>query len=153
MAEVARNPLALVELAGELTAGELSGAVPLSWPLRFGGGWRICTWPGCWALAVDTQTLLLVAAADPSGDPALVAKAAGQLGIDAETGEAAGTDRLVAWEPRVRFPAPADPVGGLLRGPVRGAAPRACGAGPGHRPRRRPGPAGLAPGSGRGRAG
>src|SRR5262249_42706936 len=34
-ADVAGNPLALVELAGELTAGELSGAVPLGWPLRF----------------------------------------------------------------------------------------------------------------------
>ena len=37
VAGVAGNPLALVELAGELTAAELSGAVPLGWPLRFGG--------------------------------------------------------------------------------------------------------------------
>src|SRR5262249_26270609 len=37
-------------------------------------------------------------------------------------------------------PAPADPVGGLLRRPGRPAPPRACRAGPGHRPRPRPGP-------------
>jgi hypothetical protein len=37
VAGVAGNPLALVELAGELTPDELSGAVPLGWPLRFGG--------------------------------------------------------------------------------------------------------------------
>ena len=37
VAGVAGNPLALVELAGELTSAELSGTVPLSWPLRFGG--------------------------------------------------------------------------------------------------------------------
>ena len=36
-ADTAGNPLALVELAGELTPAELSGAVPLRWPLRFGG--------------------------------------------------------------------------------------------------------------------
>src|SRR5690348_6738668 len=34
---VAGNPLALVEAAAELTAAELSGAVPLGWPLRFAG--------------------------------------------------------------------------------------------------------------------
>jgi DNA-binding CsgD family transcriptional regulator len=117
VAGVAGNPLALVELAGELTAGELSGAVPLSWPLRFGGRLEELYLARVRALAADTQTLLLVAAADPSGDPALVAKAAGQLGIDAETGEAAGTDRLVAWEPRVRFRHP------LIRSAAYYAAP------------------------------
>jgi tetratricopeptide (TPR) repeat protein len=44
-----------------------------------------------------------VAAADPTGDPALVYQAAGQLGAGAEAGEAAGARRLVSWQPRVRF--------------------------------------------------
>jgi hypothetical protein len=74
---VAGNPLALVELAGELTAGELSGAVPLGWPLRFGGRLEELYLARVRALAADTRTLLLVAAADPSGDPAVGAKAAG----------------------------------------------------------------------------
>jgi hypothetical protein len=102
-ADTAGNPLALVELAAELTAAELSGAEPLDWPLRFGGRLeelyrsQVRTLPG------DTQTLLLLAAADPTGEPALIWNAARNLGIDPEAGEAAGVERLVSWEPRVRF--------------------------------------------------
>ena len=103
VAGVAGNPLALVEAAGELTPEELSGAKPLGWPLRFGGRLEERYLARVRALPVDTQTLLPVAAADPTGDPALVAKAAGQLGIGPEAGEAAGTQRLVSWQPRVRF--------------------------------------------------
>jgi len=100
---VAGNPLALVELAGELTPEELSGAVPLSWPLRSGGRLEELYLARVRALPDDTQTLLLVAAADPTGDPALVTEAAGQLGIDPDGDEVAGTGLLVSWEPRVRF--------------------------------------------------
>jgi DNA-binding CsgD family transcriptional regulator len=103
VAGVAGNPLALMELAGELTPAELSGAVPLSWPLRFGGRLEELYLARVRALPVDTQTLLAVAAADPTGDPALVAKAAGQLGTGPEAGEAAETRRLVSWQPQVRF--------------------------------------------------
>ena len=117
VAGVAGNPLALVELAGELTAEELSGAVPLSWPLRFGGRLQELYLARVRALPVDTQTLLAVAAADPTGDPALVAKAAGQLGTGPEAGEAAETQRLVSWQPRVRFRHP------LIRSAAYYAAP------------------------------
>ena len=117
VAEVAGNPLALVELAGELTAEELSGAVPLGWPLRFGGRLEELYLSRVRALPVDAQTLLAVAAADPTGDPALVAKAAGQLGAGREAGEAAETQRLVSWHPRVRFRHP------LIRSAAYYAAP------------------------------
>ena len=117
VAGVAGNPLALVELAGELTAGELSGAVPLGWPLRFGGRLEELYLARVRALPRDTQTLLLVAAADPTGDPVLVAGAAGQLGAGPEAGEAAGTGRLVSWGPRVRFRHP------LIRSAAYYAAP------------------------------
>ena len=119
VAGVAGNPLALVELAGELTPAELSGAVPLSWPLRFGGRLEELYLARVRALPGDTRTLLLAAAADPSGDPELVRKAAGQLGIDPEAGEAAGTQRLVCWEPRVQFRHP------LIRSAAYYAAPAA----------------------------
>jgi len=69
------------------------------------------------ALPVDTQTLLAVAAADPTGDPALVAKAAGQLGTGLEACEAAEIQRLVSWQPRVRFRHP------LIRSAAYYAAP------------------------------
>jgi DNA-binding CsgD family transcriptional regulator/tetratricopeptide (TPR) repeat protein len=103
VAGVAGNPLALVEAAGELTAGELSGAVPLGWPLRSGGRLEELYLARVRALPDDTRMLLLVAAADPAGDPALVYQAAGQLGAGPEAGEAAGAGRLVSWRPRVRF--------------------------------------------------
>jgi DNA-binding CsgD family transcriptional regulator len=117
VAGVAGNPLALVELAGELTPAELSGAVALDWPLRFSGRLEELYLSRVRALPAGTQMLLLVAAADPSGDPALVAKAAGLLGIDPEAGEVAGVERLVTWEPRVRFRHP------LIRSAAYYAAP------------------------------
>jgi DNA-binding CsgD family transcriptional regulator len=103
VAGVAGNPLALVELAEELTPAELSGAVPLAWPPRFGGQLEELYLARVRSLPSDTQMMFLVAAADPSGDPALVHSAAGQLGIGPEAGEAAGIQRLVSWQPRVRF--------------------------------------------------
>ena len=111
------NPLALVELAAELTPAELSGAVPLGWPLRFGGQLEELYLARIRALPPGTQMMMLVAAADPSGDPTLVAKAAGQLEIDAEAGEAPGTGRLMSWHPRVRFRHP------LIRSAAYYAAP------------------------------
>jgi hypothetical protein len=113
----AGNPLALVEAAGELTPAELSGAVPLSWPLRFGGPLEQLYLSRVRALPASTQTLLLLAAADPTGDPALVWKAAGQLGTGPQAGEMAGVERLVSWEPRVRFRHP------LIRSAAYYAAP------------------------------
>ena len=103
VAGVAGNPLALVEAAGELTPEELSGGKPLGWPLRFGGRLEERYLARVRALPADTQMLLLVAAADPTGDQALMAKAAGQLGVGPDAGEAVGTGRLVSWQPRVRF--------------------------------------------------
>src|SRR5690242_11651836 len=103
VAETAGNPLALVELAAELTAAQLSGAEPLNWPLRFTGRLEELYRTRVRALPGDTQTLLLLAAADPTGEPALIWNAAKNLGIDPEAAEAAGVDRLVSWEPRIRF--------------------------------------------------
>ena len=100
-----------------MTPAELSGTVPLRWPLRFGGRLEELYLSRVRALPAGTQTLLLVAAADPTGEPALVHKAAGQLGTGPEAGEVAGTGRLVSWEPRVRFRHP------LIRSAAYYAAP------------------------------
>jgi len=120
VAETAGNPLALVELAAELTAAQLSGAVPLNWPLRFTGRLEELYRTRVRALPGDTQTLLLLAAADPTGEPALIWNAAKNLGIDPEAAEAAGAERLVSWEPRVRFRHP------LVRSAAYYAAPAAA---------------------------
>jgi DNA-binding CsgD family transcriptional regulator len=117
VAGVAGNPLALVELAGELTSGELSGTVPLAWPLRFGGHLEELYLARVRAMPGDTRTLLLVAAAEPSGDPGLVYKAAARLGTGPEAGEAAAAGRLVAGQSQVRFRHP------LIRSAAYYAAP------------------------------
>src|SRR5690242_1367063 len=120
VADTAGNPLALVELAGELTAAELSGAEPLDWPLLFGGRLEELYQSRVRALPGSTQTLLLLAAADPTGEPALIWNAARNLGVDPEAGQAAGAERLVSWEPRVRFRHP------LIRSAAYYAAPAAA---------------------------
>jgi hypothetical protein len=59
VADTAGNPLALVELAAELTTAELSGAEPLDWPLRFEGRLDELYRSRVRALPGGTQTLLL----------------------------------------------------------------------------------------------
>jgi DNA-binding CsgD family transcriptional regulator len=54
-------------------------------------------------LPTDTQRLLLIAAAEPAGDPVLVWRAAGELGIRMEAAAAAEAAGLVAIGQRVTF--------------------------------------------------
>jgi DNA-binding CsgD family transcriptional regulator len=120
VAETAGNPLGLVEFGGELTAGERSGAVPLSGPLRFG-----CRLAGLYlsrvrALPADAQTLLLVLATDQLGDPAKIWRAASQLGIGPEAVELSAVERLLTGAPRLRFRHP------LMRSIVYHGAPFAA---------------------------
>jgi DNA-binding CsgD family transcriptional regulator len=93
------NPLALLELPRGLTPTQLAGgfglpaAVPLSASIEESFTRRLTNLPG------DARRFLLVAAADPVGDPALVWRAAQELGIPesvAETVEAEGLFELGA---------------------------------------------------------
>src|SRR5260370_1167718 len=102
VADTAGNPLALVELAAELTAAELSGAEPLDWPLRFEGRLDELYRSRVRALPGGTQKLLLLAAAHPTGEPALIWYAGRNLGVDPETGQGAGVGRRGCWEAPVR---------------------------------------------------
>jgi DNA-binding CsgD family transcriptional regulator len=112
IAETRGNPLALLELPRGLTPEDLTAG--LLAPGRIEDGFR----RRYKALPADTQRLLLVAAAEPAGDPVLVWRAAGELGIGMEAapaGEAAG---LVAIGQQVTFRHP------LVRSAVyRAAAP------------------------------
>ena len=104
VAEAAGNPLALVEFGGELTAVELSGAALLGEPLRFGGRVEELYLSRVRALPHEAQMLLLLlAAAEPSGEPGKVWRAARQLGIDPEGAELPAVERLLTWAPRVQF--------------------------------------------------
>ncbi|MFE0438766.1 ATP-binding protein [Streptomyces nigra] len=101
--EARGNPLALLELVRGLSPTEFAGgfglpsAAPLSSDLEE-------SFLQCVAALPDrTRTLLLVAAADPSGDPALVWRAASWLGIAPNAATPAADADLADFGTRVRF--------------------------------------------------
>jgi DNA-binding CsgD family transcriptional regulator len=101
--ETGGNPLALLELPRGLTSAQLAGgfglppAVPLSASIEESFTRRLASLPG------DARRLLLVAAADPVGDTALVWRAAQLLGIPESAAETAEAEGLVELGPRVVF--------------------------------------------------
>src|SRR5580700_4296008 len=103
VAETNGNPLALLELPRGLSPAQLVGGFALvgaqAVPARIEQGFR----DRLEALPGDTRSLMLVAAAEPAGDPVLVLRAAGRLGIPASAAEAASADGLLEIGARVRF--------------------------------------------------
>ena len=103
VAETRGNPLALLELPAGLTPAELAGgfglpgAVPLSGRIEESFRRRLD------ALPAETRRLLLLAAAEPVGDPLLVWRAAERLGIGAEAATPAAEAGLLEFGARVRF--------------------------------------------------
>ena len=103
IAESRGNPLALLELprAAQLAGGyELPDA--LSVPLRVEDSFRRRSA----TLPAETQLLLLVAAAEPTGDAALLWRAADHLGIARDAAAPAESAGLLEIGARVRFPHP-----------------------------------------------
>jgi DNA-binding CsgD family transcriptional regulator len=76
------NPLALVELPTVLTPAQLRGTDPLPARLPLTMGMERVFVQRCRRLSEEVQTLLLVAAADDSGQLATVRRAAALLGVD-----------------------------------------------------------------------
>jgi DNA-binding CsgD family transcriptional regulator len=103
VAETHGNPLALLELPRGVGPAELAGgfalpdAIPLSGRIEASFRRRLD------ALPADTRELLLVAAAEPVGDPVLVWRAAGQLGIQAQAATPGADAGLLEVGTRVRF--------------------------------------------------
>lgn len=106
VSETAGNPLALVQLGRELTGRELTHMAALREPLRIGERLEQLFLMRARALPVRTLLLLLVAAADPSGEPELVWRAAERLGIDREAAEVPEVGQLLSFAPSVRFQHP-----------------------------------------------
>ena len=104
VAESDGNPLALIELSNELSADQLRGRdrlplrLPLNARLRALYGERLDILPEA------TQELLLVAAAEPSGDVSTILEAAASMGVTVEALQPAEAAHIVAIvERKVRF--------------------------------------------------
>jgi DNA-binding CsgD family transcriptional regulator len=102
VAETRGNPLALLLVRGLTPAGlaggfGLPGTAPVAGRVEEEFSRRVE------ALAVRTRRLLLLAAADPTGDPGLVWRAAARLGIGAEAATSAVEAGLVEFGTWVRF--------------------------------------------------
>jgi len=101
--ETRGNPLALLELPRGLSPTQLAGGfglpvtVPLSASIEESFTRRLAKLPG------DARRFLLVAAADPVGDTALVWRAARQLGIPDSVVEAVEAEDLLELGARVVF--------------------------------------------------
>jgi DNA-binding CsgD family transcriptional regulator len=103
IAETRGNPLALLELPRGLSPAELAGGFGLPGAVSLPGRVEQSFQRQLGALPAQTRRLLLLAAADPSGDWSLVWRAAGQLGIPNHAAVPATEAGLAEFNPRVRF--------------------------------------------------
>jgi hypothetical protein len=142
--ETRGNPLALIELGDELTADELSGSAPLRKPLPIGRRLEARFLSRVRRLPAQTQTLLLLAAAQQLGDPVLLWRAAAQLGIGAEAADPLVRAAALARSARGVSP-PADALGRLPGCSAARSPPGTRGSGRRDRSRARPRSSCLAP--------
>jgi DNA-binding CsgD family transcriptional regulator len=103
VAETGGNPLALLELPGRITAAELAGGFELpaagELPAHIEDHYvRLVT-----ELPEATQRLMLLAAAEPLGDTALVLRASRSLGIETGALAPAAAEHLLEIGASVRF--------------------------------------------------
>jgi DNA-binding CsgD family transcriptional regulator len=103
IAEVRGNPLALLELPRGLTAAQLAGGFGLLDTQALKGKLEEHYVSRLKTLTDDARLLLMLAAADPVGDPALLWNAAGRLRLRPEAAEAAAADGMLAIGVRVTF--------------------------------------------------
>ena len=115
-AEARGNPLALIELPHELSPAKLAGGFGLLSALPLPGRIEASFLRRVQQLPAVTQRLVLVAAAEPTGEPALLWRAAGMLGIPAEAVGSAEADGLLDLGVQVAFRHP------LLRSAIYRAA-------------------------------
>jgi DNA-binding CsgD family transcriptional regulator/tetratricopeptide (TPR) repeat protein len=115
--ETGGNPLALAEVARELSPAQLAGAEALPEPLPAGGSLEQAFGRRVSRLPPETRLLLAVAAAEPGGSQALLWRAAGELGIDPDAAAAADLGGLAEVDPQVEFRHP------LIRSAVYHAIP------------------------------
>ena len=118
VAETGGNPLALLELSSALSEAQLSGAETVLAPIPVSARVERAFLARVNRLPEETQTLLLVASADDSGELATVLRASAQLGAEAvalDEAERAGLVHVRGTRLELRHP--------LVRSAVYQAAP------------------------------
>jgi len=103
VAETRGNPLALLELPRGLTPAELAGGFALPDAMPLSGRIEASFRRRLDALPADTRLLVLVAAAEPVGDPVLMWRAGERLGIQAQAATLAAEAGLLEVDNQVRF--------------------------------------------------
>ena len=103
VAETQGNPLALLELPRGLTVMDLAGGFGLPGRGALTGRIEQSFVRRLELLSDDGRRLMLIAAADPVGDPVLLWRAAERLGIGPEAAEAAEAEGLLTVGQRVAF--------------------------------------------------
>jgi len=103
VAESGGNPLALLELPSGVTAADLAGGFGVAGPLPVAGRIEGIFERRLAPLPAATRWLTLLAAAEPTGDPALLWRAAGGVGIDAAAAAPAEAGGLLTVAGRVTF--------------------------------------------------
>jgi DNA-binding CsgD family transcriptional regulator len=116
VAETRGNPLALLELPRGFTQAELSAGFALQGPRMLSERIEESYRRRLELLDAQTRQLLLVAAAEPLGDPVLLWRAAARLGIGLAAAGPASSGGLLEMDTRVRFAHP------LLRSAIYWAA-------------------------------
>ncbi|HEY2286582.1 MAG TPA: AAA family ATPase [Streptosporangiaceae bacterium] len=116
VAETRGNPLALLELPRRLSVAQMAGGFGLLHADKLPDRIEQSFLARIEELSGPTRRLLLIAAAEPTGDPSLVWRAAGRLGVTPTTVLAGETDGLLVFDVRVIFRHP------LVRSAVYGSA-------------------------------
>jgi DNA-binding CsgD family transcriptional regulator len=119
VAETGGNPLALLELAGQLTPDQLAGRSPLPQRLPAGRHLHGHFLRQVQMLPPATGSFLLLASAASSDDPAALWRAAALLGLGPDAADPAVARDIVSVDPRVAFRHP------LIRAAVYEGAPPA----------------------------
>lgn len=100
LAEARGNPLQLLRAASVQAPEELAGGFGLPAAIAAPDREAEAIWQQLDALPVASRLLLLVVAAEPTGNPVLVLRAASRLGADLETEKVTG---VIEFSGRVRF--------------------------------------------------
>ena len=106
VAEARGNPLALLELARHAAPADLAGGFGLPDAVSVPDGIEEGIRRRTAALPAPTRLALVVAAAEPTGDPALFWHAAARVGLDPRDVEPAQAAGLLEIDSRVRFAHP-----------------------------------------------